>query len=56
MEAKGIYIMRDISKAREIVKAEVKRNGKGDMKTLGISAAEDIERARARTEAKMRGA
>ena len=37
------------------VKAEVKRNGKGDM-TIGISAAEGIERARARAEAKMRGA
>ena len=34
----------------------MKRNGKGEMKTLGISAAEGIERARARAEANMRGA
>ena len=35
-------------------KSEVKQNGKGEM-TLGLSAAEGIERARARAEAKMRG-
>ena len=47
--------MRVVAKARENVKAEVKRNGKGEM-TLGLSAAEGIERARERAEAKMRGA
>ena len=41
---------------RENVKAEVKRNGKGKMKTLSLSAAEGIERARERAEIKMRGA
>ena len=56
MEAKGIDRMRAVDKARENVKAEVKQNGKGNMKTLGLSAAEDIERARARAEANMRGA
>ena len=56
MEAKGTEIMRSVAEARENVKAEVKRNGKGKMKTLGLSAAEGIERARAREEAKMRGA
>ena len=56
MEAKGIERMRDVAEARENVKAEVKRNGKGEMKTLGLSAAEGIERARARAEANMRGA
>ena len=55
MEAEGIEIMRARSEAMENVQAEVKRNGKGDMKTLGISAAESIERARSRAEAKMRG-
>ena len=55
MEAKGIERMRAVTEARENVKAEVKRNGKGEM-TLGLSAAEDIERASARVEAKMRGA
>ena len=55
VEAKGIEIIRAVSKARENVKAEVKRNGKGEMKTLGLSAAEGIERARARAEANMRG-
>ena len=54
-EAKGIEIMRAVAKARENVKSEVKRNGKGEM-TIGISEAEGIERARARAEAKMRGA
>ena len=43
------------AKARENVKYEVKRNGKGEMKTLGLSAAEGIERARTRAEAKVRG-
>ena len=56
VEAKGIEIMRAVAEARENVKAEVKRNGKGEMKTLGLSAAEGIERARARAEAKTRGA
>ena len=42
--------MRDVAEARENVKAEVKRNGKGET-TLGLSAAEGIERARARAEA-----
>ena len=56
VEAKGIDRMRAVSKARENVKAEVKQNGKGEMKTLGLSAEEGIERARARAEAKMRGA
>ena len=55
VEAKGIYIMRAVAEARENVKAEVKRNGQGEMKTLGLSAAEGIERARARSEAKMIG-
>ena len=45
-EAKGIDRMRSGSESRENVKAEVKRNGKGEMKTLGISAAEGTERAR----------
>ena len=44
------------AKARENVKSEVKRNGKGEMKTFGLSAAEGIERARTRAEAKVRGA
>ena len=48
--------MRAISEARENVKAEMKRNGIVEMKTLGLSAAEGIERERAREEAKMRGA
>ena len=54
-EAKGIERMRAVAKARENVKSEVERNGKGDM-TLGLSAAEGIERARTRVEANMRGA
>ena len=48
--------MRAVAEARENVKAEVKQNGKGEMKTLGLSAAKGTERARARVEAKMRGA
>ena len=56
MESKGIDRMRDGAEARENVKAEVKQNGKGEMKTLCLSEAEGIERARARAEAKMRGA
>ena len=48
--------MRAISEARENVKAEVKQNGKVEMKTLGVSAAEGIERERAREEANMIGA
>ena len=55
VEAKGKEIMRAVAKARENVKAEVKRNDKGEM-TLGLGAAEGIERARARAEAKMIGA
>ena len=42
MDAKGIEIMKAVAEARENVKAEVKRNGKGEMKTLGLSAAEGI--------------
>ena len=56
VEAKGIERMRAVAKARENVKAEVKRNGKEEMKTLGLSAAEGIEIAKAIVEAKMRGA
>ena len=44
------------SRSKGNVKAEVKRNGKGKMKTLGPSAAEGIERASKRAEANMRGA
>ena len=47
LEAKGIGIMRAVAEARGNFKAEVKRNGKGEM-TLGLSAAEGIERVRAR--------
>ena len=56
VESKGIEIIRSGAEARENVKAEVKRNGKGEMKTLGLSAAEGIERVRERAEANMRGA
>ena len=56
VEDEGIETMRAGSEARENVKAEVKRNGKVEMKTLGLSAAESIERARARAEAEMRRA
>ena len=56
VEAKGIEIMRAVSKARENVKAKVKRNGKGEMKTLGLSAAEITKGSKARAEANMRGA
>ena len=54
----NLYVsrFRDGAKARKNVKAEVKRNGKGEMKTLGLSAAEVTERARTRAEANMRGA
>ena len=55
MEAKGIERMRAVAKARENDKAEVKRNGKGEM-NIGLSGAEDIERTSARAEAKMRRA
>ena len=48
--------MRTGSKSRENVKAEVRQNGTGEMKTLGLSAVEGIERARAREEANMGGA
>ena len=41
VEAKGIEIMIAVAEARENVKAEVKRNGKGEM-NLGLSAAEGI--------------
>ena len=54
VEAKGIEIMRYGAESVENFKAEVKRNGKGEM-TLGLSAAEGIERVMARAEAKMRG-
>ena len=56
VETKGIERIRVVAEARENVKAEVKRNGKREMKTLDLSAAEGIERSRARAEAKMRGA
>ena len=56
VEAKGIERIRAVSEARENVKAKVKRYGKEKMKTLGLSAAEGIERSRTRSEAKMRGA
>ena len=49
VEAKGIERIRDVTEARENVKAEVKRNGKGEM-TLGLSAAEGIEIERARAD------
>ena len=54
----NIYVsrLRAGAKARENVKSEVKQNGKGEMKTLGISAPEGIERAKTRAEAKVRGA
>ena len=39
VEAEGIERMMVRSEARENVKAEVNRNGKGEMKTLDISAA-----------------
>ena len=55
-EAKVIDRIRAVAEARENIKAEVKRNGKGEMKTLGLSAAEGIERVRARAESKFRGA
>ena len=52
----NLYVsrLRDGSKARENVKAEVNRNGNIEMKTIGISAAEGTERARTRAEAMMR--
>ena len=56
VEFKGIERIRAVAEARENVKADVKRNGKGEMKTLGLSAVEGIERARARVAANMRGA
>ena len=56
VEAKGIDRMRALAKARKNVKDKVKRNGKGEMKTISLSAAKGIERARARAEAKTRGA
>ena len=56
VESKGIDRMRAGAEAMENVKAEVKRNGKGEMKTLGLSAAEGIERVRTRAEAKIIGA
>ena len=54
--AKGIERMRDGAKARENIKAEVKQNGKGEMKPLGLSATEGTERARERAEDDMGGA
>ena len=56
VEAKGIERMRDVAEARENVKAEVKQNGKGKMNTIGLTAEEGIEKARARAEANIRGA
>ena len=54
----NIYVsmLRAGSEARENVKAEVTRNGKGEMKTLGLSPSEGIERLRASAETKIRGA
>ena len=46
--------MRYGAKARENVKAEVRRNGKGEMNTIGISMVEVRKRERARAEAKTR--
>ena len=48
--------MRAVAKSRENVKAEVKRNGKGEMKTLGLSAAEGYIKSEVKVEAKIRGA
>ena len=56
VEAKGIERMRAVPETRENLKAEVKRNGIGEMKTLGLSAEEGIESARAKAETKTRGA
>ena len=56
MEAKGLERIRSGAEARENVKYEVKRNGKGEMKTVDLSVAEGIERVRSRAEAKMRRA
>ena len=42
VEAKDIDRMRAGYEASENVKAKVKQNGKGEMKTLGLSAAEGI--------------
>ena len=55
VEAKGIERMRAVAKVRENIKAEVKRNGKGKMKTLGLIAEEGKKRARERAEDNMRG-
>ena len=56
VDSKGIERIRAVSEARGNVKAEVKWNGKGEMKTLGLSVAEGIERVRSRAEANMKGA
>ena len=37
VEDQGIETMRAAAESRENVKAEVKLNGKGEMKTLGLS-------------------
>ena len=42
VESEGIDIMRAGAETRENVKAEVKWNGKREMKNLGLSAAERI--------------
>ena len=55
VEAKGIERIRAGAEATETFKAEVKRNGKGEMKTLGLSVAEGIQGARSSAKAKLRG-
>ena len=55
VEYKGIGRMSSGAKANENVKTEVKRNGKGEMKTLGLSAAEGIDILRSMEESNMRG-
>ena len=48
--------MRAGAEARENIKSEVKGIGKGETKSIDISATEGIERAKARAEANTRGA
>ena len=42
LETEGIYIIRDVYEPRVNVKAELKWNGQGEMKTLGLSVAEGV--------------
>ena len=53
----NIYVsrLRAVAKLTENVKAEVKQNGKGEMKTIGLSAVEGLKIARTLAEANMRG-